>query len=38
MVYEPLDDRVVSIATTLNDGLIVDDLNVSLWGDSHFRD
>ena len=29
MVYEPLDGSVVSIDTTLNDGMIVDDLNVS---------
>ena len=31
MDYEPLDGSVVSIDTTLNDGMIVDDLNVSSY-------
>ena len=29
MDYEPLDGSVVSIDTTLNDGFVADDLNVS---------
>ena len=38
MVYEPLDGSVVSIDTKLNDVMIVDDLNVSSYEESHFRD